>query len=220
MLMRQRLGNVPVVVGADRYQAGMYAEQRQLGNIFLLDDGFQHRHLHRDVDIVTIDPTEWAAGEALLPGGRWREPKSAISRAHAVCVQEAPGVTIPQLPMPTFTVQTVIEGIYQKGTAVSPESLIGRRIVAFAGIAKPERFFALLESIGIHPMECAPFADHHHYSAREIEKLGGEILLTTEKDAIRLEGLTTRPYCYLRISAKIAGFDDLMSLVLKTCRRF
>jgi tetraacyldisaccharide 4'-kinase len=220
LLMKQRLGNVPVVVGADRYEAGMAAEQQQLGNVFILDDGFQHRHLHRDVDIVTIDPVEWAAGESLLPAGRWREPKSAISRAHAVCVQEVHGAAIPQLPIPTFTVQTALEGVYQQGAVLPPANLKGRRIVAFAGIAKPERFFASLELIGIRPIECVGFADHHHYSAREIEKLGGEILLTTEKDAIRLEGLTSRPYCCLRISAKIPNFDDLMSLVLNSCKRF
>src|SRR6516165_7738448 len=157
--MKQRLGNVPVVVGADRYEAGMAAEQKQLGNVFILDDGFQHRHLYRDIDIVTIDPVEWAAGESLLPSGRWREPKSALTRAHAVCVQEIPGAAIPQLPIPTFTVQTEIEGVYQKGTAVASENLKGRQIVAFAGIAKPDRFFALLELIGIRPIECVGFAD-------------------------------------------------------------
>jgi tetraacyldisaccharide 4'-kinase len=213
MLMKQRLGNVAVVVGADRYEAGMVAEQKQLGNVFILDDGFQHRHLYRDVDIVTIDPIEWTAGDTLLPAGRWREPKSAISRAHAVCVQETPGAGIPKLAAPTFTVQTVIEGIYRRGKVVPQEGFKGSQIVAFAGIAKPERFFASLESIGIRPIECVRFADHHHYSAREIEKLGGEMLLTTEKDAIRLENLTSRPYCCLRISAKIPNFDDLMGLI-------
>jgi tetraacyldisaccharide 4'-kinase len=221
-LMKQRLGDVPVVVGADRYEAGAVAEQRQLGNIFILDDGFQHRHLHRDADIVTIDPAEWAAGETLLPAGRWREPKSAISRAHAVCVQDVPGVPMPVLTMPTFRVRTEIEGVVQGGEFVPPESLKDRRIVAFAGIAKPDRFFASLESIGIHTAKCVRFADHHHYSAREIAKLGenGDVLLTTEKDAIRVQGLATRPFCYLRISAKIPNFDDLVSLILNACKKF
>jgi tetraacyldisaccharide 4'-kinase len=77
LLMKQRLGNVPVVVGANRYEAGVFAEQKQLGNIFILDDGFQHRRLHRDVDIVTIDPIEWAAGERsfLVPRRDWRSER-------------------------------------------------------------------------------------------------------------------------------------------------
>ena len=213
LLMKQRLGNVPVVVGANRHEAGRLAEQQQLGNIFILDDGFQHRRLHRDVDIVTIDPLEWAAGEMLLPAGQWREPKGAISRAHAACVKEIAGANEPSLPIPAFTVRIEIQGIYKEDAPIPPESLKGRAVVAFAGIAKPERFFASLESLGIRPMKYVRFRDHHRYSRREIEKLEGEILITTEKDAVRLQTVTDRP-CYLRISAKIQDFDGLMSLVL------
>jgi tetraacyldisaccharide 4'-kinase len=214
MLMKQRLKDVPVVVGADRYQAGLHAEQKQLGDIFLLDDGFQHRQLYRNVDIVTVDPAEWTMGEALLPAGPWREPKAALARAHAACVQDVPGTAMPELPLPVFRVQTEIEGIYQNRILVPPEKLNGCAIVAFAGIAKPERFFAALESIGFQPVERVRFADHHHYSSREIEKLPDGILVTTEKDAVRLQGLTGRPFCSLRISAKIPDFDDLMRLIL------
>ena len=214
VLIRQRLVNVPVVVGANRYQAGLLAERNQLGDVFLLDDGFQHRRLHRDVDIVTVDPVEWAAGEILLPTGRWREPKTAIARAHAACVQDVTGATLPELSIPCFTVGTEIEGVYAGDTPVQPETFKNRAVVAFAGIAKPERFFSALESIGIHPMKRVRFRDHHHYSASEIENLGGEMLITTEKDAVRLRTVTDRPFSYLRISAKIRDFDDLMSLIL------
>jgi tetraacyldisaccharide 4'-kinase len=214
LLIRQRLGNVPVIVGANRYEAGMLAEAKQLGNIFLLDDGFQHRRLHRDVDIVTIDPMEWAAGEILLPTGRWREPKASIARAHAACVQEIPGVTAPKLPIPSFMVRTEIQGIFKDDVPVPPESFKNRAVVAFAGIAKPERFFSALESLGIHPIKCVRFRDHYYYSARDIENLGGEMLITTEKDAVRLQTITDRPYSYLRIGAKIPDFEDLMSLIL------
>jgi len=213
-LMKQRLGNVPVVVGANRYDSGRLAEQKQLGNIFLLDDGFQHRRLHRDVDIVTVDPVEWAAGEVLLPTGRWREPKTAVTRAHAACVQEIPGAAIPDLPVRSFTVKTEIQGIYQEDAPVPAEAFKNRAVVAFAGIAKPERFFAALESVGIHPIKRVRFRDHHHYSARDIEKLDGEMLITTEKDAVRLRTVTHRPYSYLRISVNIPDFEGLMSLVL------
>jgi len=214
VLMRQRLGNVPVVVGANRYQAGLLAERNQLGDVFLLDDGFQHRRLHRDVDIVTVDPVEWAAGEMLLPTGRWREPKAAIARAHAACVQHVAGATMPELPIPRFTVRTEIEAICSGEAPVLPEAFKNRAVIAFAGIAKPERFFTALESIGIHPVKRVRFRDHHHYSASEIEDLGGEILITTEKDAVRLRTVTDRPFSYLRISAKIPDFEGLMSLIL------
>jgi tetraacyldisaccharide 4'-kinase len=214
VLMKRRLGNVPVIVGADRYEAGLLAEKKALGNIFILDDGFQHRRLHRDVDILTIDPAEWAGGEALLPRGRWREPKSAVSRAHAACVQEVDGTVNPSLLIPTYLVRYEIEGLYSGNTKVIAESLKDFEVVAFAGIAKPERFFATLEAMGIHPVKTFRFRDHHHYSRREIENLGGDILITTEKDAVRLATVTDRAYCYLRISAKIADFDSLMALIV------
>jgi tetraacyldisaccharide 4'-kinase len=212
-LMKQRLKDVPVIVGANRHEAGRLAEQQQLGDIFLLDDGFQHRQLHRDVDIVAIDPLEWASGELLLPTGRWREPKSSITRAHAACVQEFPGVPSIELPIPTFKVRTEFSGIYIKDAPVAPETLKNHAIVAFAGIAKPERFFNALESLGIRPIKKIRFRDHHHYTARQIQELGGEMLITTEKDAVRLHNLTDRPYCSLRISVNIAGFEDLMALI-------
>jgi tetraacyldisaccharide 4'-kinase len=213
-LMKKRLQDVSVVVSANRYEAGRLAEQNRLGNIFLLDDGFQHRRLHRDVDIVTVDPVEWTAGESLLPTGRWREPKTAISRALAACVQEIAGVPALALPIPSFMVRTEIQGIFGDDGPVDLNSLNSRAIVAFAGVAKPERFFNALESLGVHPVKQVRFRDHHRYSLREIENLGGEMLITTEKDAVRLRTVTDRPYSYLRINAKIPNFEGLMALIL------
>jgi tetraacyldisaccharide 4'-kinase len=86
--------------------------------------------------------------------------------------------------------------------------------VAFAGIAKPERFFATIESLGIRPVKRVSFRDHHRYSTHDIEKLGGDLLITTEKDAVRLRGMTDRSYGYLRISAKIPDFEGLMGLII------
>ena len=212
-LIRQRLGDVPVVVGANRHEAGIFAERQNLGNIFLLDDGFQHRRLHRDFDIVTVDPAEWTAGEALLPTGRWREPKSAIARAHAACVQEIAGTEIPPLPIPTFLVRTQIDGLFKNDAPFSETHLKGLAVVAFAGIAKPERFFQTLPSVGINPIKTVTFADHHAYTRRDIERLGGDMLVTTEKDAVRLAGRDFPDFVYLRISAKIANFEQLLNLI-------
>jgi tetraacyldisaccharide 4'-kinase len=217
-LMAQRLHDVPVVVGADRYESGLLAERRQLGNIFILDDGFQHRRLHRDFDIVTVDPAEWNAGEALLPTGRWREPKAAITRAQAACVQAVAGTDMPALPIPTFIVQTHIDGLFRKSARVPVEELKDKQVVAFAGIAKPERFFQALRSIGINPVRTLSFGDHHAYSRRDIEQLRGDVLVTTEKDAVRLAGLEFPDFVYLRVSAKIANFEQLLNLILERLR--
>jgi tetraacyldisaccharide 4'-kinase len=218
-LISRRLRNVPVVVGSDRFEAGLLAEKNDLGDIFILDDGFQHRQLYRDVDIVTVDPAEWLAGEALLPAGRWREPQKAIERAHAACVQAMPGVPVPCLPIPSFSVQTRIDGLYAEGKQVSQHTLGAKSVVAFAGIAKPERFFSALESTGIRLARKVSFRDHHSFTRRNIESLGGEVLITTEKDAVRLGGLDVRDFLVLRISVNIPEFDRLLEMVLTAVRR-
>jgi tetraacyldisaccharide 4'-kinase len=200
------------MVGADgsRPASLQNAETRRY---FSLDDGFQHRRLHRDCDIVAIDPAEWNAGEALLPIGRWREPKAAITRAHAACVQEMAGTDMPSLPIPTFLVRTQVEGLFKNDAPFSETHLAGRAVVAFAGIAKPQRFFETLPSIGINPIKTVAFADHHAYSRRDIERLGGDVLVTTEKDAVRLAGRNFPDFVYLRISAKISKFEQLLNLI-------
>src|SRR5262249_49158938 len=146
-----------------------------------------HRQLFRDFDLVAVDPVEWNAGEHLLPLGRWREKKSAIARGHAACVLEGSGVAVPSLPIPSFKVQTVIDGVYQGSQPVSVETLRGRSGVAFAGIAKPERFFSTLQTLGLQPSRCVVFRDHHAYTKRDIEALGDVLKITTEKDVVRLE---------------------------------
>jgi len=216
-LIARRLSGVAVVVGADRYQAGRLAEREALGNLFILDDGFQHRRLYRNVDLVTIDPAEWAEEEKLLPTGRWREPRSAIQRAQAACIQEKPGWTVPPMPIPTFRVRTVIDGIYKGCDPVDPASLQGQEVVAFAGIAKPERFFEALEGLGITLARRVEFPDHHAFTLKEIAEIStkatSSLLVTTEKDSVRLEGAGLGDFLHLRISANISEFDRLMDLI-------
>ena len=216
-LIARRAPGIAVVVGADRYEAGRLAEREGLGNLFILDDGFQHRRLFRNVDLVTIDAEEWAQGEKLLPRGRWREPKDAIQRAQAACVLEKQGWTMPSLPIPTFCTRTVIDGIYKGGDPVDPRTLQGREVVAFAGIAKPGRFFDALESLGIALSKRIEFRDHHAFTPEDIGKISAlgtsACLVTTEKDSVRLEGTGHGDFLHLRISANISEFDRLMNLI-------
>lgn len=211
-LIARRTTGVSVVVGADRYAAGLVAEEQNLGDLFILDDGFQHRRLFRNVDLVTIDPAEWTAGEKLFPYGRWREPQEAIERADAAIVQ-ALHTGIPKLPIPTFEIETVLNGIYKGSEPIRPETLHNRAVTAFAGIAKPHRFFSALESLGIAATQRVGFRDHHNYTPRELENLGGEFQITTEKDAIKLEGVGAGEFLHLRISARIPHFDALLDLI-------
>jgi tetraacyldisaccharide 4'-kinase len=211
-LIARRAAGVAVVVGADRYAAGVAAQQRSLGNIFILDDGFQHRRLFRNIDLVTVDPAEWSAGEKLLPSGRWREPKEAIQRADAAIVQ-ATSAMILDLPIPVFPLETLVEGIYKDDAPISRELLRGRSITAFAGIAKPERFFNALEQFGINVDNRVGFRDHHAYTQQDIQQIGGDFQITTEKDALKLASLKTGTLLHLRISAHIPDIDELFTLI-------
>jgi tetraacyldisaccharide 4'-kinase len=121
---------------------------------------------------------------------------------------------MPSLPIPAFCVRYEVDGIYSGGAPVEAERLSSASVVAFAGIAKPQRFFSMLESIGIRTSARVSFRDHHQYSRREIDQLGGDILITTEKDAVRLDMPAGRMCCYVRISAKIAEFERLLSLIV------
>jgi tetraacyldisaccharide 4'-kinase len=211
-LIARRTNGVAVVVGADRYAAGLVATEREMGNLFILDDGFQHRRLFRDVDLVTIDPAEWSAGERLFPYGRWREPQEALLRADAAIVQVS-NSAIPDLPIPAFAIETVLDGIYKHDEPVRVETLRNHAITAFAGIAKPHRFFSALESLGITPAQRLGFRDHHAYTQKELESLGGEYRITTEKDAVKLEDSNDGQLLHLRISAHIPDLARLLSLI-------
>jgi tetraacyldisaccharide 4'-kinase len=216
-LIARRAPGVAVVVGADRYAAGLAAEAEDLGNLFILDDGFQHRRLYREVDLVTIDPAEWIAGERLFPYGRWREPKEALGRAAAAIVQESEA-PLSDLPIPAFVIQTVFEGIYKGSEPVPIQTLNNRSVTAFAGIAKPDRFFNALEGMGISLTWRIRFRDHHTYTERDLEALPGEVHITTEKDAVRLDGLGAGNFLHLRISVNILEFDRLLELIRSRLR--
>lgn len=217
-LMSIRLPDVAVVVGNDRYAAGRRAEQEGLGDLFLLDDAFQHRKLHRDVDLVAIDPDEWTGPDTLLPAGRWREPRSAIRRAHAACVQRGPGNRDEAVdaPVPVFDVETVVDGFVRDGELYPVGHLAGRRAVAFAGIAKPERFFRTLEGLGVELAQRRTFPDHHSFGKKDLEGFGAQTQITTEKDAVRLG---PGAFYFLRISANIRRFNELHALITELLAR-
>lgn len=214
-LLAQRLLGVSVIVSGSRFEAGRIAEEQELGDVFVLDDGFQHRQLHRDFDLVTIRAAEWQAGESLLPSGRWREPKDALRRAHAACVQTE-GHPVPEdIAIRAFPVVHRTEGLFGPHGEIDPKTLASQEVIAFAGIANPERFFESLRSVGVRARETRQFADHHAYSASDLASLGPGIRVTTEKDAVRL-GVTD--CLVLRIRAIISDADELMRMILDRFR--
>lgn len=180
LLITRKL-RVPVIVGEDRFLAGEFAEQKFGPQLHLLDDGFQHRRLARDFNIVLITSTD--ATDSLLPAGRLREPLAALSRADAIVLTNQ---TSPDgLPLTDQRVWRVWRDI------VAPE--VRERCVAFCGIARPGSFFAQLRAAGIPLAVTQSFSDHHTYTHADIrqlrtlrQKFGAMAFLTTEKDAINL----------------------------------
>jgi tetraacyldisaccharide 4'-kinase len=189
LLIARRAG-VPVFVGASRYKAGLLAEasagEAAVGFVHLLDDGFQHRQLARDVDIVVLHRSDFT--ETLLPAGRLREPLEALRRADFVALREE---------------DAEFEGELRRRGIAAPAWWMRRsvevatkveRAVAFCGVARPEEFFASLAKAGVSVTRKMAFADHHRYSEEDARRLaevcveaGGDGFVTTEKDLVKLD---------------------------------
>jgi len=183
LLIARTLG-VPVIVGADRYQAGLLAEKQLPSRLHLLDDGFQHRRLHRDFDIVLL-PKEDFSG-SLLPFGRLREPISALQRADAIVVSD-PLRIVGARPEPW------------RARRVVSVPAAADRMTAFCGIARPKQFFAALRDLGHDQWGQRSFRDHHRYQQADIDRLlrlkssaGATAFITTEKDLINLGPLAAQ----------------------------
>ncbi|HEV8182899.1 MAG TPA: tetraacyldisaccharide 4'-kinase, partial [Candidatus Angelobacter sp.] len=154
LLIARKL-RAPVIVGADRYQAGLLAEKRFSSKLHLLDDGFQHRRLHRDFDIVLL-PAEDQRG-SLLPTGRLREPLSALKRADAIVLPDSS-----EKPLHAKSVWRARRQV---------EIAADGRLIAFCGIARPRQFFDALQAAHQEIAGTLAFRDHHRYTQRDIDRL-------------------------------------------------
>jgi tetraacyldisaccharide 4'-kinase len=180
LLIAQRL-KVPVLVGESRYRAGQLAEEEFYSQLHILDDGFQHRSLYRDFDIVLVTVDD--LNDRLLPSGRLREPLSSLQRADAV-------VLPPDLPADhSAFAGKPIWRIHRELLLPS----VPPKPIAFCGIARPQPFFAGLHAAGVLPAAELAFRDHHRYGQSDIDRLcamqrerGAGGFITTEKDAINL----------------------------------
>jgi tetraacyldisaccharide 4'-kinase len=191
-LLIARQAGVPVYVAARRYDAGLLAEADAGGAavIHLLDDGFQHRQLHRDANILLLDENDLSA-ERLIPAGNLREPAAAAHRATVVVIpaDETSGRVESILRERGFEGQV---WRVRRHIEVSP---VAGAVLAFCGIARPPQFFAGLEAAGLRLAGRIAFPDHHRFTAHDIERIeetarraGAQAAITTEKDRVRLGG--------------------------------
>jgi tetraacyldisaccharide 4'-kinase len=232
-LLRERLGDrVQFGVGADRFSTGSALEARQPIDVFLLDDGFQHLQLARDVNILLMDASRSLSKENLLPAGLLREPLSAMSRADILIFTRAetqPGITAAVTNLqsyPVFAASTKLLGFRHFGdTAIALQSIeqIGAGpFFAFCGIGNPQAFFRDLDAWQVPIAAQKTFRDHHHYTAsdaraisRAAESANARALVTTEKDAKNLAGISIEkfPIYIAIIDIEISQEQDLLSLI-------
>ncbi len=214
LLIARRL-QVPVIVGEDRYQAGLLAEKKFGSELHLLDDGFQHRALARDFDIVLVTPED--ARDRLLPAGRLREPLSSLRRADAVVLSS--GASPEAFPLQGKLIWRVRRGLLLRDVPSRP--------VAFCAIARPQSFLLQLRTAGIEPVAEAIYRDHHAYTEKDIRDLldlgrrseaGG--FVTTEKDAINLGGYLSalKPLAVLAVKMELVDAASAVDTMLRVVK--
>ncbi len=192
----------PIGISANRHAAGLQIEQRFHPDLILLDDGFQHLQLARDLDIVLLDVTEPFGGGEVLPLGRLREPVAALRRAGAIVLTRCrPGeqwVGLEQVirrhnhKAPIFHARIEPAALLEAATG-QEKSLAGRGVAGFCGIGNPASFREGLETMGLTIIRQFVFRDHHRYSPTQLDRMaaaarrsGAEALVTTEKDLVNL----------------------------------
>lgn len=232
LLMAARFNyKIPVVVGRNRYDSAMHALSAldSKPDLFILDDGFQHRALKRDMDIVLINSVDPFDNGHLLPVGLLREPLSQLKRASTIVLTKTDGVDTSELKLeirryshaaPIFKATHVASGIKSSGGGIlSLGALDGNKVYAFCGIGDPESFKELLISKYADIVGFTEFRDHHAYTQADIDQLASEAaragaswIVTTEKDIMRLKDIRLPEglYWVLMDFEVEAGFYDFV----------
>lgn len=239
MMLAMSCPGVRVIVDKDRAAAGKWIETNADISAFVLDDAYQHLALARDLNLVLIDATDPLANGRLLPLGRLREPITSLRRADAVIVTRAEEPfdqnAVKELVTRYCRPETPVFYAYhdlvnlrrldQTGN-VKPSSLSHRPVATLSGIARPDRFTADLQHLGMQVVLKREFRDHHRYRDEEIKEalesahaVGAEAVLTTEKDAMNLGQLaplkTTLPVYAVQIEFRCEGEVALKALILR-----
>lgn len=202
-LLLARRSGCPVYVGADRVAAAraLLAAHPEC-DLILCDDGLQHYRLQRDVEIAVVDRRGPMNGWP-LPAGPLREPASRLARVDALVLNEAAAACRPR-GVPTFAMRLDgrrFQRLDDPATACAAGDLAGLRLHAVAGIGAPQRFFDHLDGLGLKCRNHA-FADHHRYTAHDLD-FAGDAILMTEKDAIKCAGLSALPIWVLPVDAVV-----------------
>ena len=242
LLAQNLIGVAAVISNPDRLTAGNWAIKNLGSEVFVLDDGFQHLQLARDLDIVTIDATNpWSSGSSLRYG-HLREPRAGLARADCIVITRTEQVAdttplksaIRQLAAatPVFYSRMVASGIRKldklnelKAQSVDKADLLARPLAAFCGVGNPESFFNQLRREEFTIAFTRAFPDHHSYSQADLTRLvseakaqGASALVTTAKDAIKLSTLHLELPCYaFDIQISIDDDERLLLMIKNVC---
>jgi tetraacyldisaccharide 4'-kinase len=229
-LLASSLPGLMVVMGSDRYRAGCLALNKLSPDCFILDDGFQHQRLGRNLDILLLDGTAPFGNGLTLPAGFLREPPSASKRSDLVILTRCSNLqSFPDgLPenVPVCRSSHTLSGFtYLSGGDLHPlTQLESKRVVAFCGIADPASFFNSIESCGVPLVSTLAFPDHTVYGLREMEALGklkqqfrADCLITTAKDAVKLHPYTgiIGDCCIVKLELTLHDPEPLMAVLDK-----
>ena len=221
-----------VIVDEHRYRAAKLAEEKFKCDIILMDDGFQHRKLHRDFDAVVIDVTKPPDKEGMLPSGLKREQLSSLKRADAIIFSRWNDGKDFEIDKYGFCPLTVKAQFLPKrlvnfgsGETLDLKSIKGKKVTAFCGIGNPNSFFKTLQEIGVEISTKKVFPDHNFYNQNELYLIKHdflnnkpEMIITTEKDAVRLLEINDKflelPIYYLEIFTHIVeGEKELLGII-------
>ncbi len=207
VMLAKKLAAVPILISKKRHKIGSLAVKLFNSELLLLDDGYQHISLHRDVNILLVDAKRGFGNRSLLPSGPLREPVEEIKRADIIiitrCTDKHSGAKFFDYFQKNFPAKDIFRsGHFPEqvifplaGNTHPPDILKGKNVVVFAGIAHPDDFLETVKSCGANIVHFKAFSDHHFFSKYEIEELVSwkkqsnvDFLLTTEKDWIRIDG--------------------------------
>ncbi len=210
--LAEKLKGVPVIVGSERRVTGRIAVEHFHANVVILDDGFQHLSLKRNLNFLLIDASCPFGNGKVFPRGPLREPMGQIGRADALILTKVEGDGNIQIlnrkladrgvGIPVFRTEYRPYGIraLNGGEILPLENLQGKKVLAFSGIAQPESFRRTLRGLNCQIVEWETFPDHYQYRQEDVNGLqdrafraGAEVLVTTEKDMVRIKSFSSGP---------------------------
>lgn len=205
----------PVFVGADRVAAGQaLIKAHPECNIIISDDGLQHYRLQRDVELVVFDGAKGFGNGALLPAGPLREPKARLKNVDALvsnglasCNDELSGLQVIEMHLESVSFYNLVNSQLKSDAS----AFINQKITALAGIGNPERFFQQLRALGLS-FESVAYPDHHAFCAADLENIKTDIILMTEKDAVKCKTFAQSNYWVLPVNAVIN--NELLIIIL------